>query len=165
MAISLQRLAGGTVTALLVAATACAAPGRQDAWNSTVTSGSTPHAVSIADVKAPKLTLKAQPTVSISPSRVLLTAELVGGPNDYQDYYCPSVEWDWGDGTISENYSDCDPYVAGKSTIQRRFTAEHIYRQGGAYRIIFRLKQKTKAVGNATTNVQVRSGVGEAFGR
>ena len=157
MAISLQRLAGGTVTALLVAATACAAPGRQDAWNSTLTSGSTPHAVSIADVKAPKLTLKAQPTVSISPSRVLLTAELVGGPNDYQDYYCPSVEWDWGDGTMSASTLDCEPYQAGKSEIKRRYTVVHLFR-AGSYHVTFRLKRSNRTVASASVTVQVQPG-------
>ena len=117
------------------------------------------------DAKKPSIALRATPPVGFAPLRVRGSVDVRDGSNDYPDFYCASVEWDWGDGTISENYSDCDPYVAGKSTIQRRFTAEHIYRQGGAYRIIFRLKQKTKAVGNATTNVQVRSGVGEAFGR
>ena len=66
---------------------------------------------------------------------------------------------------MSYNSSDCDPYEAGKSTIQRRFSAEHIYRQGGAYRVFFRLKQKTKLVAAASTNVTVRSGAGEGFGR
>ena len=54
----------------------------------------------------PKLSLKAQPLISISPSRVVLTAELTGGPNDYQDLYCPTVVWEWGDGTESSSTSD-----------------------------------------------------------
>ena len=44
----------------------------------------------------PKLTLKAQPVISMAPSRVVLTAELVGGANDFEEYYCPTIEWDWG---------------------------------------------------------------------
>ena len=36
---------------------------------------------------------------------------------------------------------------------------------GGAYRVVFRLKQKTKQVAAASTNVQVRCGVGDGFGR
>ena len=92
-------------------------------------------------------------------------AELREGNDDYADFYCATIEWEWGDGTYSENTSDCNPYEAGKSTIQRRFSAEHIFRQGGVYRIVFRLKQKTRSVGSAITNVQVRSGAGEGFGR
>lgn len=103
--------------------------------------------------------------MGFTPLRVRAVAEARNGDDDYVEYYCATVEWDWGDGTISENTSDCEPYEAGKSTIQRRFTAEHIYRQAGAYRIAFRLKQKSKQVGGAMGSVQVRSGVGEAFDR
>src|SRR5215510_9638417 len=80
--------------------------------------------------RRPKLSLKAQPIISISPSRVTLRAELVGGANDYEEFYCPTVEWDWGDGTQSESRSDCDPYQPGKSEIKRRFTVEHVFRAG-----------------------------------
>src|SRR5262245_62019419 len=36
-----------------------------------------------ADSKRPRLTLKAQPVIAMSPARIVLTAELVGGANDY----------------------------------------------------------------------------------
>jgi len=127
-----------------------------------------PHAIDAqapAEPKKPTLAVRATPPVGFSPLRVRASAEIRDGSNDYPDFYCATVEWDWGDGTISENTSDCDPYQAGKSTIQRRYSADHIYRLGGAYRVVFRLKQKTKAVASATTNVQVRSGAGEYFGR
>ena len=42
----------------------------------------------------PKFSLKAQPNVGIAPARVVLTAELSGGANDFQEYYCPTVLWD-----------------------------------------------------------------------
>jgi hypothetical protein len=78
--------------------------------------------------KRPKLTLTARPPIAMSPARVSLTAELAGGPDDLEDFYCPTIEWDWGDGTSSETTSDCDPYEAGKSTFRRRFTVEHVSR-------------------------------------
>lgn len=99
--------------------------------------------------------------MGFAPLRVRAVAEARDGSDDYAEFYCATVEWEWGDGTISNNTGDCDPYEAGKSTIQRRFTADHVYRQGGSYRITFRLKQKTRQVGGATTNVQVRAGAGE----
>ena len=111
----------------------------------------------------PSLSLRATPPVGFSPLRVRLAVEVRGGSDDYADFYCASVEWDWGDGTTSENSSDCDPYEAGKSTIRRRFTAEHVYRQQGNYRIFFRLKQKDRIVGATSANVQVRAGSGEGF--
>ena len=111
----------------------------------------------------PRLSLRATPPVGFSPLRVRLGVDVNGGSDDYADFYCASVEWDWGDGTMSESSSDCDPYEAGKSTIRRRFTTEHVYRMQGNYRIFFRLKQKNKVVGATSANVQVRAGSGEGF--
>lgn len=113
--------------------------------------------------KKPGLSLRATPPVGFSPLRVRVVVDIRGGSDDYADFYCAAVEWDWGDGTVSENSGDCDPYEAGKSTIRRRFTADHVYRQAGGYKLIFKLKQKTRQVGAASANVQVRAGSGEGF--
>lgn len=113
--------------------------------------------------KRPKVTLKAQPIISIAPSKVTLRAELVGGANDYEEFYCPTIEWDWDDGTQSESTSDCEPYEAGKSEIKRRFTVEHVFR-AGYYHVAFRLKRRDKAVASATATVQVQGGAAD-FGR
>lgn len=111
------------------------------------------------DQAKPKVVLKAQPMISMAPSRVVLTAELVGGRNDFQEFYCPAVEWDWGDGTTSENSSDCQPYESGKSEIKRRFTVDHLFNGPGNFRVLFRLKQHEKAVGIASAQIQVRPGL------
>jgi len=112
------------------------------------------------DSRRPKITLKAQPTISMAPSRVVLTAELVGGANDYEEFYCPTVEWDWGDGTQSESTMDCEPYQEGKSEIKRRYTVQHIFRTG-AFKVMFRLKRRDKAIAAATVSIQVRPGLRE----
>ena len=111
-----------------------------------------------ADSKRPQVRLKAQPIVSVSPARVVLTAEIVGGANDFEEFYCAAVEWEWGDGTRSASSTDCAPYEAGKSEIKRRFTVEHVFRVG-AYRVMFHLKRRDKSVGVATVNIQVRPGL------
>lgn len=108
--------------------------------------------------KKPKLALKAQPVIAMSPARIVLTAELVGGANDYEDFYCPTVEWDWGDGTQSESTSDCAPFESGKTEIKRRFTVEHIFRAGN-FRVSFKMKQHDKVVGLSTIQIQVRPGL------
>ena len=113
--------------------------------------------------RKPSLSLRATPPVGFSPLRVRVVVDVRGGADDYADFYCPSVEWDWGDGTVSEASADCDPYEAGKSAIQRRWTSEHIFRQSGGYKIVFRLKQRNKAVAVSTTQVQVRAGMREGF--
>ena len=78
--------------------------------------------------KKPSINVRANPPVGFSPLRVVVTAELKGGANDYEDFYCASVEWEWGDDTKSESKTDCDPYEAGKSEIKRRFVQEHTFR-------------------------------------
>lgn len=105
-----------------------------------------------------RLTLHAQPVISMAPSRVVLTAELAGGANDAEEYYCPTISWDWGDGTESESTSDCPPYEPGKSEIKRRYTVEHVFR-AGMYRVTLRLKRRDKAVATAAVNIQVRPGL------
>jgi hypothetical protein len=89
---------------------------------------------------------------------MVLTADLKGGADDYQDFYCATVEWDWGDDTKSESKTDCEPYEAGKSEIKRHFTIEHIYNFAGDYRVQFRLKQKDKVVGSAAADVKIQAG-------
>jgi len=108
--------------------------------------------------KHPTLKLTARPALGMSPARVVLTADLNGGPNDAEDYYCPTIEWDWGDGTMSESTSDCDPYVPGKSEIRRRFTTDHVFHAGN-YRVALRLKKRDKMVASATVMIEIRPGI------
>jgi len=108
----------------------------------------------------PKLSLKAQPNVGISPVRIVLTAELAGGANDYQEYYCPTVLWDWADGTESESTFDCEPYEAGKTEIKRRFTMQHIFRMAGSHKVWVRLKRNDKLLASANVTIQVQPGRG-----
>ncbi len=108
--------------------------------------------------KRPQITLKATPASGMVPVRVSGTAELKGGDDDFADYYCPTIEWNWDDGTVSESSNDCEPYESGKSQIRRKYTVMHPYKQGGHYRISFKLKQKQKVVGGATTVVQLLGG-------
>ncbi len=110
--------------------------------------------------KRPRMSLRAQPQVAVAPARITLTAELTGGSDDFEDYYCPSVEWDWGDDTHSESTSDCDPYEAGKSQIKRRYTIQHQFPRPGTYRIYIHLKQRDKVLGSANAMVQVQPGLG-----
>jgi hypothetical protein len=145
----MRRLASVGASCLLVAVAAAAAPQKDNAKDNKDN-----------DSRRPKITLKAQPTISMAPSRVVLTAELVGGANDYEEYYCPTVEWDWGDGTHSESTIDCEPYQEGKSEIKRRYTVQHVFRTG-AFKVMFRLKRRDKAIAAATVSIQVRPGLRE----
>jgi hypothetical protein len=112
----------------------------------------------------PTVSVKVTPVIGFSPARMVLTAELRGGADDYEEFYCATVEWDWGDDTRSESKTDCEPYEAGKSEIKRRFTIDHTYNFAGDYRVEFRLKQKNKVVGRGTTDVKVRPGIRDGGG-
>jgi hypothetical protein len=117
-----------------------------------------------AEDQKPSLSLRVTPPVGFTPLRARVVVDVRDGSDDYADFYCPQIEWDWGDGTISESGSDCDPYEAGKSEIRRRYSADHIYRQAGQFRIVFKLKQRTRQVAAVNSRIEVRSG-GGGFGR
>ena len=114
--------------------------------------------------KKPKISVKANPTMGMSPVRVVVTADLTGGADDDANLYCAAVEWEWGDDTHTTNSEDCDPYVAGKSEIKRRFAADHVYQSAGEYRVQFRLKKKDKTIASGSTAVKVRPGLGDPGG-
>ena len=111
--------------------------------------------------KKPSLSLKATPSVSFAPARIVVVAEVKGGANDHEEFYCPTVEWEWGDLTTSTAEADCEPYEAGKSEIRRRYTVEHHYKNPGGFKIMLKLKKGSKIVAAANVQVQVRPGLGQ----
>ena len=137
----LRRFASSLAAAVLLTAVAAGAGAAED------------------KAKRPSLSLKVNPTISFAPSNIFVTAELKGGRDDDEDFYCTSVEWEWGDDTTSQSTYDCEPYEAGKSEIRRRFATEHRYTMPGNFRVRMRLKKGTRVVGNANATVQVRPGM------
>ena len=110
------------------------------------------------ETKRPSLSLKATPGTGMVPVRVSATAEFKGGDDDFQEYDCPSIQWSWGDGTVSEASNDCDPYQSGVSQIRRRYTQSHTYKRAGAFRIVFRLKHRDRVLTSQTTLVRLLGG-------
>jgi len=113
-----------------------------------------------AKPRKPRLDLRASPRMGFSPVHVLLTAELTGG-DDVEEFHCPEVEWDWDDGGKSVQESDCTPFEAGTTRIQRRFTAEHDYRRAGVYRVKATMRKTSRTMAAATATVTVRAGLGD----
>ena len=107
----------------------------------------------------PSIAVKSSPAMGFAPFRVVLTADIKGGADDYEEYYCATVEWDLGDGTKAEQQLDCEPYEAGKSQIKRRFVREQVFNSPGEFRVVFRLKQKNRTVGSGNTTIRVRPGI------
>jgi hypothetical protein len=99
----------------------------------------------------PRLDARAHPRVAFSPVNVFVTAELKGG-DDIEEFHCPGLVWDWGDGSRSARESDCEPYAEGME-LQRRFSASHVYRAPGAYTVRVTMRRADRTL--AAANVQV----------
>jgi hypothetical protein len=111
------------------------------------------------NAKKASLALRVSPPIAFSPARIVATAELKGGAADDPDLYCPEIEWDWGDGTKSEQTENCEPFEPGKSTVKRRWTSSHTFDMQGVYRVQLRLKRGPKTIATGSNNVQVKPGV------
>jgi hypothetical protein len=93
--------------------------------------------------------------------RVVLTADLEGGSDDFEEYYCPTVVWEWGDGGASEMSSDCEPYTPGETQIKRRYTIEHTYKRSGRIRVYFSMRHRDKETVAVGVNIVVQPGAGD----
>ena len=109
------------------------------------------------DTERPSLSLRVRPELN-SGRRGLVRAslEIRGGSDNYEEFYCPALEWDWGDDTISEAKRDCAPYETDKSSIERWFRAQHTYHESGVFKGTLRLKKRDRVVGLASSNIQIR---------
>ena len=105
----------------------------------------------------PELSLSLRPRVGFSPVRVTAIARLDGGADDYEEYYCAEVEWDWGDDNVSGASSDCDPYEASTSEIRRSFRGSHTFQESGQFEVRIRLIRSGETVAFATAVVDVRA--------
>ncbi len=112
--------------------------------------------VELAQDGEARLRLRATPRVAFAPASILFVGELRGGPDDNEEFYCASVEWDWGDDTISSTTPDCEPFEPGVSRIRRRFSVRHSYDYGGRYEVRLHLKQRDDIVISARTRIEVR---------
>lgn len=111
--------------------------------------------------KKPRLELRATPRFAFSPAFVMFTAELTGG-GDVEEMHCPELEWFWDDGGRSVQESDCAPFEAGKTQIERRFTAEHEFRTAGTYNVRLTMRKADRRLAETTVRVTVRAGFGDS---
>lgn len=123
-----------------------------------------------AKVKKPGLEIRHRPLFPSSPAEMTFTAELKGG-EDSEDFYCPAVEWEWGDdermgggmGTKSVEESDCEPYQPG-ATIVRRFEKEHRFSVWGNYRVQLTLRKGSRVIARQSKMVNVKAGPSDRTG-
>jgi hypothetical protein len=101
----------------------------------------------------PRLNLRASPRVAFSPTEVFAVGELRGG-EDSEEFYCPGLVWDWGDGTRSAHESDCSPYQDG-ARLERFFSARHAFRLPGTYAVRLFLVRAGRTITTATVPIRV----------
>ena len=106
----------------------------------------------------PELNLRARPQVAFARAEIAFTGVLRGGRDDYEEFYCVSVEWDWDDGTKSESIFDCEPYEPGVSEIRRRFSRRHTFNMGGRYEVRLTLKRQDDVIQLERTSIVIQSG-------
>ncbi len=104
----------------------------------------------------PRLRLRATPRVAFAPASILFVGQLRGGPDDNEELYCTTIEWDWGDDTVSQSTPDCDPFEPGRSEIRRRFSVRHTFDYQGRYEVRLNLKRRDDILISARTRVEVR---------
>jgi len=113
----------------------------------------TPGIAGEAKARKPRLEVRTNYQAAITPVRVTVIAELVGGA-DLEEFYCAGLEWDWGDGNRSFRESDCDPFEPGME-LDRLFTGRHVYGSPGVYPVRVRLHRAGRVIAAARTDVRV----------
>jgi hypothetical protein len=109
--------------------------------------------------KRPGFELRVSPRFSFSPAELMFTAELKGG-DDMEEYYCPEVEWEWGDGGKSVQEADCDPWKPD-TRLERRFISHHLFPDSGIYQTRVTLRKSDRTIAIQTIEVTVRPGLGD----
>ena len=101
----------------------------------------------------PHLELRVTPPAAFSPATVLVVARLVGG-HDLEDFYCPQVEWDFGDGSRSTREGDCPPFD-DDAKMARLYSLRYRYSGAGEYEIRLTLRRAGRTVVSASVPVKV----------
>lgn len=83
-------------------------------------------------------TITADVVEGAMPLVVNFEGELIGGPDDNQDFYCVESTFDFGDGTNQSQSPGCVAWEPGME-ILRRFVANYVYEQPGEYQVTFQL--------------------------
>lgn len=115
-----------------------------------------------ADSRAgkPHLAIRASPLKSFSPSIVHLIAE-VRGEADVEDWYCPRIEWDFGEDIGRATHEqDCPAWEEG-TAVQRLFTMRKLFGPG-EHRVTFSIYKAKRKVAATSIVVTVLPGVGDS---
>jgi hypothetical protein len=111
-------------------------------------------AASAAEKKGTRVSLRAAPRVASAPATIVFNVELTGG-EDGEDLYCPVLEWEWGDGTKSEEEEECPGFEAGHTQIQRRFTTSHEYRDRANPKVAVTVRKGDRVLGKDAVSLVI----------
>ena len=111
----------------------------------------------------PSIDMRASPQVSFSPARIVLTGELKNVTNEDANLYCPTVIWEWGDGTQSEHTADCQPFEPGTSEVKQRYVQQHTFDTPGRFRVTLRLMRGSQVLLSGSVMLTVRPGGNVAY--
>ena len=111
-------------------------------------------AASAAEKKGTKVSLRAAPRVASAPVTVVFNVELTGG-EDGEGLYCPVLEWEWGDGTKSEEEEECPAFEAGHTQVQRRFTTSHEFRDRANPKVAVTVRKGDRVLGRDAVSLVI----------
>ena len=92
-----------------------------------------------------------------------MTGELKNVTNLDADYYCPTIVWDWGDGTQSERSANCDPFEPGTSEIKLRYVQSHTFNTPGRFRVVLKLVKGSQVLLSGSVSLTIRAGGGTIY--
>jgi hypothetical protein len=104
----------------------------------------------------PRLALRAAPSTGTPSTLFVFQAVLTGG-EDGEGLYCLTTEWLWEEQADSSiNESECPPYKAGETPIQRSFSEEQSFRSPGPHFVKVVLRKGDREIASAGITVTVR---------
>jgi hypothetical protein len=89
--------------------------------------------------------------VAGQPLTVLLVADIVGGPDNSQELYCPGTQWQFEDGISMSSSASCMVWTPDVK-INRHFEEIYTYDAPGTYKVTFTRGPVT----SETLEVQIR---------
>ena len=103
--------------------------------------GPATHQLQSENSKKPKLTLTVYPRQGFGPMQVSINGKLENVSKNDKEFYCLQEEWEFGDGAVSSEQSNCEEHNED-TEVKLQFFAEHIYEDAGSYTIWLTLGNK-----------------------
>lgn len=103
------------------------------------------------------LRLKADPRQGFAPLHVTFHVMLEGVAENDQNFYCLKEEWDFGDGAVSAEQPNCEPY-GPETKVNHEFFADHLFYNTGVYSVRFKLGDRYKSPAVSINVLENRSG-------